>query len=153
MDEKSRNQVLEGVAEAARDSGVFSEVTVAGGRVACLAKGAAEPAEYRLGPDDKGKLWVSLVTSNRWLSESIETDLKHTGDKIEELLDDELVEFGFDAGPLKVEHFRSEDLLFTFRSPIEAANEGELRDVALQCLLAYEACFRQLGDMSGETAD
>ncbi|MBK7405452.1 MAG: hypothetical protein IPJ41_12675 [Phycisphaerales bacterium] len=134
MEERGIGNVLRAVAAEAGKAG----------------EGAAEPAEYRVEHDAQGKLWVSLVTANRWLSESIETDLLHTGDKIEELLDDELVEVGFDAGPLKVEHFRSEDLLFTFRTAVPAEHQDEAATASLRCLLAYEACFRQLGDMSGE---
>lgn len=145
-----RESLLGAVAGRARDAGVFADVTIDGDRLVCTALDAAEPAEYRLEWAD-GRLWAALVTPNRWLSESIETDLLHTGDKIEELLEDELVDLGYEEGPLRVEHFRSEDMLFTFRSPIPLEGCGEeaaaLRAAA--CLLAYEACFRQLGDMDG----
>jgi hypothetical protein len=144
MAQHSVGQVLETVRDRAAREGVFGEITLGEGLLECEAKGSAEPAAYRVTEED-GRIWVSLVTSNRWLSESIEADLMHSGDKIEELIVDELVELGgeFDV---KCEHYRSDDMLFTFRSSVPAgvdAGEG-----ASQLLLAYEACFRNLGDMS-----
>ncbi len=118
------------------------------GRLVCHAKAAAAPASYRLFLES-GKLWVSLVMADRWLSESIETDLLHTGDKMEDLLAEELAEQGFPTGHiLHIEHFRSDDLLFTFRSPLPLnAADPAAADAAARYLLAYEACFRNLGDM------
>jgi hypothetical protein len=141
--------VLEAVGEAAREAAVFGDVGLRDGMLVCAASGAAEPAEYRMFRD-AGELWVSLITANRWLSESIETELLHTGDKIEELVEDELVDLGYDGPSPRVEHFRSEDLLFTFRTPVASAEtaESEATARARVHLLAYEACFRQLGDMS-----
>ncbi|MCC7388480.1 MAG: hypothetical protein IT431_06895 [Phycisphaerales bacterium] len=145
MTSQRLNTILDGVAARARGAGAFASVSVEGSRLVCAAQGAE--AEYRLDIEPGGALWVSVVTPNRWLSESIETELLHTGDKIEELLEDELIDQGYDAGPLKVEHYRSVDLLFTFRSRVpEGADASGL---AATCLLAYEACFRQLGDMAG----
>jgi hypothetical protein len=151
MSEGSRATFLEAVAARAREADVFGEVRLSDGRLVCTARDAAEPAEYRLGWDGAGGLWVSLVTPNRWLSESIETDLLHTGDKIEELIEDELVDLGHEGGTPRVEHFRSEDMLFTFRTPVQVRGDGgdEAAHAAATTLLAYEACFRQLGDMSG----
>jgi len=153
MDRKQT--ILGAVAERAREAGVFGDVRIEAGRLVCAAQDSAEPAEYRLDWDPAGKPWVSLVTPNRWLSESIEADLLHTGDKLEELIEDELVDLGYEGGPLRVEHFRSDDLLFTFRSPVPgvAGEESALTRLASTCLLAYEACFRQLGDMSAGDAD
>jgi hypothetical protein len=136
-------------------AGVFGPISIKGGRLVCQAKASAEPASYRLEVDG-GRLWVSLVTANRWLSESVEADLMHTGDKVEELLDEELVEQGLPplAKPGKhvVEHFRSDDMLFTFRSPLpidlNKADTPAAARTAGQWLLAYEACFRNLGDMN-----
>jgi len=143
--------LLERVAGAARAAGVFGAVEVDGARLVCAAKASAEPAAYRVEPDG-GRLWVALVMKDRWLSESIEADLMHTGDKLEELLEDELVDQGYTGPALGFEHFRSEDKLFTFRSalPVDAARADAARDgdTVAKCLLAYEACFRNLGDMN-----
>ena len=134
---------LEDVKRRAEQAGRFSRVMVRDHRVVCEADGSAEPAWYRVERDD-GRLWVSLVMRDRWLSESIEADLMHTGDKLEELIEEELVEHGVEGVRPSFEHFRSEDMLFTFRSPI---GSGEDAEAAARWLLAYEACFRQLGDM------
>lgn len=143
--------LLNDVSNDARDADVFGDVTVDGCRLICAAKESAEPAYYRLEPD-AGRLWVSLVMKDRWLSESIEADLLHTGDKIEELIEEELAELDAEVKPLKVEHFRSDDMLFTFRTPLPLdpndADPEQLRGMARSCLLAYEAAFRELGDMS-----
>lgn len=140
----TRRTLLETVAEQARHAEVFARVAVQEAGLVCHAADAAAHAEYRLGWED-GRLWVSLVTPDRWLSESIEADLMHTGDDVEELLEEELVEQGLEASRPVVEHFRSDDRLFTFRSPVSP----EDADTAARWLLAYEACFRTLGDMAG----
>lgn len=146
---------LRGEAERA---GVFGEITLRDGLLACRAKDAAEEAWYQVAIDG-GRVVVRLVTPNRWLSESIESDLMHYGDPLEELVEEELVELGHDAqrdGPVApVKHFRSEDRLYTFESvvPLDAAltsgDAAQARSLATRYLLAYEAAFRKLGDMAG----
>jgi len=119
----------------------------------CAAKNSAEAAEYRLF-EEAGKVWVSLVTDNRWLSQSIEAHLVNTGDKLEELLDEELYDVGYEGGTLTFEHFRSPDKLYTFRSPLPiGADAPDAAGIAAKCLLAYEACFRRLGDMDAADED
>ncbi|MEZ6241787.1 MAG: hypothetical protein R3B57_01970 [Phycisphaerales bacterium] len=142
---------LQAVAQIARQSGAFADVRLEDGRLACQAKASAEPAFYRLEADD-GALWVSLVMADRWLSESIEAGLMHSGDKLEELLEEELVDQGYDGKAPPVQHFRSDDMLFTFRSrlPFPPAEAKAGAQTAGQWLLAYEQCFSQLGDMSAE---
>jgi len=146
--------LLNGIKSRADEAGVFGSIALAAGRarLTLRAANAAEPAEYRVDVEES-KVWVSLVTANRWLSESIETDLLHTGDKLDELIEEELAELDYDvvANNVAFEHFRSEDKLFTFRSALPIAmNEAASReaiDTATTWLLAYEACFRRLGDM------
>lgn len=153
-------RLLEGVRARADAAGVFDTVRLddAAGRLSCRARASAEPAEYRIDVQ-QGRLWVSLVTANRWLSESIETDLLHTGDKLDELIEEELVELGVDVKSVRVgfEHFRSDDKLFTFRTPlpfdVQAAGTPVAVETALKWLLAYEACFRRLGDMEGSSEE
>ena len=142
------SRLFEDVARGAREAGVFREVETRDDGVHCAAK-EQEAATYRLRLED-GKLWVSLALDDRWVSQSIEAELVHSGDKLEDLIDEELVASGCDKGPLPFEHFRDEEKVFVFRSPIPV----EVGDVyagqtALSCLLAYEAAFRELGDMSG----
>jgi hypothetical protein len=144
--------LLEHAAAKARAAGVFGEVTLKDGLLDATAKASAEPASYRLSVDG-GKLWVSLVTPNRWLSQSIEQDLVHTGDSLEDLLHEELVDLGYSGQPVPFEHFRSEDKLFTFRSPVPISLENpgpNDAETAAIFLLGYEACFRPLGDMEAD---
>ncbi len=145
------------VAEKARASGVFIGVEPRVGHLVCAARDAK--AEYRVDLDFEGpsrcRVWVSMVTPDRWLSESVESDLLNSGDPIAELLEDELAELGWEGTGVSVEHFRSEDLLFTFRTALCFDDESvEAAATAVGCfLLAYEACFVQLGDMGGEADD
>jgi hypothetical protein len=157
-DAPNLSHLLKNVAQRAADAGVFGTVATTPTRVECAARAAAAPAWFRL--DALGNdLWVSLVTPDRYLSQSIELDLVHTGDKLEDLLEEELVDLGFEdlgsgAGTLRFEHFRSDDKLFTFRSklPVDPASP-KASEVAATCLLAYEACFRRLGDMAARDED
>ncbi|MDX2132277.1 MAG: hypothetical protein SFY69_09510 [Planctomycetota bacterium] len=129
---------------------------VEGDRVVLDAIGASARAWYRLDPV-KTLPAVSLVTPDRYLSQSIEQDLVHTGDALSELLEEELVDLGFAEATglspsLPVEHFRDEAKLFTFRTilPRETAvlDERTARACVL-ALRAYDATFRRLGDMEG----
>ncbi len=145
----SIERVLEGVRPRADASGVFAGTEIRERMLVCRAKESAAPASYRL-LVDRGGLWVALVMADRWLSESIEADLMHTGDKVEDLVAEELVEQGVPGASVTCEHFRSEDLLFTFRSPVALPPGGadDPVEAAAAWLLAYEAAFRNLGDMS-----
>jgi hypothetical protein len=152
-------QGLEAVAAGAREAGVFGDVTVSDLMVACAAASSADPAEYRVSVEE-GKVWVSLVTGARYLSQSIEQTLVHSGDKAGDLLRDELIDFGLlashsDPMPI-VEHFRSPppEKLYTFRTPL-AITAGDLataagQEAALKTLLAYRATFDELGGMAEE---
>lgn len=139
--------MLDQVKARAVEAGVFGPVQIKNNMLVCAAANSAEPADYRVSPDGAA-VWVELVTADRWLSESIETDLVHTGDKLNELLDEELADLGWEGQPSTFEHFRSDDMLFTFRSKVPDPTP----EWVATWLLAYEACFRQLGDMddSGE---
>ncbi len=148
-------RLFEAVGTVASRSGVFGPVEVKKNppMLACAAKNSAEAAEYRLF-EEGGKVWVSLVTDNRWLSQSIEAHLMNTGDKLEELLDEELYDVGYEGSTLTFEHFRSPDKLYTFRSPLPiGADAPDAAGISAKCLLAYEACFRRLGDMDAADED
>ncbi len=142
---------LSAVRTLADRAGVFGGCDIREGVLVCKAANSAAPASYRVF-EHEGKIWLSLVMSDRWLSESIETDLVHTGDKLEDLLEEELVELGHTGGTLRFEHFRSDDLLFTFRSPLPPDVAADPSRIAT-CLLAYEQCFRRLGDMDAGAQD
>lgn len=141
--------MLEQIKANAQRAKVFGPCRTESGRLVCPAAASAEPADYRVWAEPNGRVWVELVTANRWLSESIETDLVHTGDKLNELLDEELADLGWTGAPSTFEHFRSDDMLFTFRSSVP---DPSPESVTLW-LLAYEQCFRQLGDMDDTGED
>ncbi|MEK6702354.1 MAG: hypothetical protein AABZ53_08830 [Planctomycetota bacterium] len=150
------SQLSKALATLAADLGAagrFGPVTLGDSRLECAALGASSPASYRV-ELDQGRVFVSLVTPDRWLSQSIEQDLMNTGDRIEELLDEELAELDHVGQPPVVEHFRSDDKLYTFRSPLTLSPQslGDPGALAIvrRYLLAYEACFRVLGDMEGD---
>jgi hypothetical protein len=129
----------------------------------CEAKASAEPAFYAIRADLRDAkspaggacLWVSLQTGARYLSQSIEADLMFTGDKIDDLVHEEMTDLGYDGPALPFQHFRSEDKLYTFRSPLAVLPADVTSDAGLlaaakvceQALLGYEAAFRGLGDM------
>ena len=148
---------LQELSRAADSAGVFGHCFAEAGVLHCEAKHPAEPAWYRVFLDKDEKtgtpgVYVALQTAFRWLSQSIEADLMHTGDKLEELLFEELQEIDYAGPALRVEHFRDEAKLYTFRSrvpvEVEKLSLPESRAITRQVLLAYEACFRVLGDMA-----
>jgi hypothetical protein len=145
-------QLLHAVCARAQAAGAFQSARIEGSRLICEAKDSAAPAFYSLSFFD-GRAWVMLQTADRWLSQSIEQDLVHTGDKLDELIEEEMIELGYRGARLAFEHFRSPDKLFTFRTalPVSIAEmEGHnAAELASHALLGYEACFRRLGDMEG----
>lgn len=146
------SQALTQLAQQARQMKVFAAVTVADGVLRCEARESDGAAAYTLGMDQEtGKLYISLETPDRWLSESIEADLMHQADNIEELLEEELVEQGHTLGRLTVQHFRDDRKIFVFRSLLpwkpSQLQEPAVAAQLLKILLAYEACFSQLGDL------
>ncbi|XVJ60416.1 MAG: hypothetical protein HEQ23_13870 [Tepidisphaera sp.] len=142
---------LRTIAKAADDAAVFGSVRVTGDRLECKARSA--DAFYRVDVKEDGGACVSLVTPDRWLSQSIEKELVNNGDKFEDLLDEELAELGYRGPAPKIEHYRSDDKLYTFRTPVfpsaARATSPEQARVLIQHLLAYEAMFGVLGDMPG----
>ena len=145
------------VAELMKSGGEFSDIRC-GESIEAAAPQAAAPATYSVRFDaTTGSIWVALEMADRWLSESIESQLVEFGDSMEELLEDELIECGYpDAGGtpiLKVEHFRSDARLFTFRARVgtvaEPLDSPRNIQIVSRAIAAFETCFRQLGDMHG----
>lgn len=122
-------------------AGVFASVARTDAGLRCDAQHVEEDCYYAVTTEDDG-VWVGWYTPDRWLSESVEADLVHTGDKIEELVDEELVDAGY-PGKLSVQHFRNDDKVFVFRSKLDAPSAESI----VVALLAYQACFVELGDM------
>lgn len=145
--------LLANLRQRAEEAGVFASCQIINNRLDCLADGSAEEAYYRVRWEG-GRAWVALEMADRWQSESIEAELVHTGDKLEELLEEEMVDLGYEGPTPTFEHFRSDDMLFTFRSPLSIPDDALGSEVsakaAAHLLLGYEACFRQLGDMGSQ---
>lgn len=143
------NEFFHTLHQRAASAGVFGPLSMTESRLTAKALGCESDAEYRVDVV-ADRVWVSIVTPDRWLSESIESDLMHTGDHIEELVAEELIEHDVPDAKVICEHFRSEDRLFTFRSPVpmnSGALDDRAADTAARWLLAYESCFRNLGDV------
>ncbi len=144
-------QLLVSLRQAADSTGLFGGSDLLADRLRLKARDAAAEAHYEvaLAGDD---LIVRLLTADRWLSESIESQLVEHGDSLEELLEDELVEIGHeparDGAIPKVKHFRDTARNYTFECPIPIGPDGPLES-ARRFLLGWEACFRGLGDMAG----
>lgn len=175
MIETTIDTYLSAIQDAAERAGVFGSIERGAEMLRCAAPAAGAEAWYRVrregddagaagagstgtsssgaspgtgSPKPGARWWVELVTPDRWLSESVEADLMHHGDPIEELVEEELVELGAPAGRPQVQHFRSDDLLYTFRSPL--AGDPPSVDETMRLLLAYEAAFRELGDIEAD---
>lgn len=147
--------LYEDVGDRVREPKVFEKVRRTDEALLCRAKAVESEAYYRVSVAPEHDLvWVELSTPDRWLSESIEADLLHKGDKIEDLLEEELFDQGFEAR-LPVEHFRDDKKNYVFRSPVflpksEKLDGEGMVDRVTRALLAYEALFRQLGNMVPE---
>ena len=140
--------ILQSVHTQATSRGVFSKIEILPDRLRCHAKDAPEPAWYELA-DVGGTLIVRFATPDRWLSESIESDLMHYGDPIEELVEEELAELGWRGKVPSIKHFRDDQKLYTFENTVPAMDV----ETAAKFLMAYEAAFRALGDVGGEKDD
>lgn len=147
---------LDNLRSRAEKAGVFASCQIINNRLDCLADGSAEEAYYRVRWDG-GRVWIALEMADRWQSESIEAELVHTGDKLDELIEEEMIDLGYEGPRPTFEHFRSDDMLFTFRSPLDVPADGlgtdDSAEAAAHLLLGYEACFRQLGDMDADNAE
>ena len=139
---------LEFVEKKAKDASVFGainfEEATDAQSLTCEARDAASPARYTLATVEE-TWFVGLETEDRWLSESIEADLMHSGDSLEELLEEELDDLGLTVTEVTTQHFRDDRMHYVFRSPLP---RGVTPEEAAVWLLAYEATFRELGDMS-----
>lgn len=149
----TKHKLYEHVRAGAEEAGVFADVKVGADGVRCEADGSAEPAFYRVYVEE-GDVWVSLETEDRWLSGSIEGDLVGTGDKLDELLEEEIIDFGHHDAVVEFEHFRSPDKVYVFRSKLSTPLSSEnAPEHALIWIKGYEAVFRELGDMQEDDED
>jgi hypothetical protein len=146
-------QTLETCLNLAREANVFDEMTIQSDssdkRLVAMARGAAAEALYSLEYLD-GKWHVLMLTKDRWLSESIEAEVMHHGDSLEELIEEELIDLGLDKVEVKMQHYRDDEFRYVFKSPIGS----NVTDTEIATwLLGYEAAFKQLGDMTEDQED
>ena len=148
MNDSPAHAILQFVSDNAGARGVFAKIDLLADRIRCHAKDCPEPAWYELA-DFEGRLVVRFATPDRWLSESIESDLMHFGDPIEELIEEELAELGWRGKVPVVKHFRDDAKLYTFENIVPTVEGMEQAEIAAKFLFAYEAAFRALGDVGG----
>lgn len=149
MNTESVADLLNAIAGQIRTAQVFGPIEITGWTLLAKALPAEVNAQYYLELATPHTVNLGLRSPDRWVSESIEADLVHTGDSLDELLEDELVDLGCDL-QLKVEHFRDEAKLYTFRSQVSWQEGVNPAGLLTKVLLAYEATFRQLGDLKPE---
>lgn len=147
---ETHNALFDQAVAPLTEAKAFAAVERTADGLRCDALHVEEDCCYAATTDDDGTVWVGWYTPDRWLSGSVEADLVHTGDKIDELLEEELAELGFD-GKLAVEHFRNDDKVFVFRSKLPAGAMSA--EMLVRALLAYQACFVELGDMGPDEDD
>ena len=151
--ENTEQTLYKSVLQGAQDAGVFGDVLIDSRGVCCQAKNSAEPAFYRVEAVGD-QVWISMETEDRWLSGSIEGDLVNTGDKLDELIEEEVVDLGHHDAKVSFDHFRSPELMYVFRSRLSTAIEDpKAADHALIWLLGYEIVLRELGDMDDTQED
>ncbi|MEX0876570.1 MAG: hypothetical protein WD114_03840 [Phycisphaerales bacterium] len=149
----TKQRLYEHVRQGAEEADVFASVEVDARGVCCEAKGSAEPAFYRVFFEE-GDVWVSLETEDRWLSGSIEADLVNTGDKLDELIEEEIVDLGHHDAVVEFDHLRTPDKMYVFKSKVSTPlSDPKAAEHALIWLLGYEATFCELGDMSEDDED
>ncbi|WP_145073802.1 hypothetical protein [Poriferisphaera corsica] len=147
---------FEALAAAIAPNSEFASVIPTETALTCAAPNDV-PAIYEV-TLDANNIYIALHTPDRWLSESVEADLMHTGDKLEELLEDELVELNASHTKYTFQHYRDDHLRYIFRTPISFEAESDLTSAVLikqaaDLLLAYQLAFVELGDMAGEDED
>lgn len=152
--------LLKAVEVKADATGDFADTFIAHEWLNCVALSSSEYAEYRLGVEDL-TFWIELVTEDRWLSESIESDLVDNGDDIEELLADEAKAAGYKGAKLGVKHYRSASKMYTFRTPIpitvhpdgDVSPTPENIETVFLVLMSYQQVFGELGDMGAKAKE
>ena len=145
------NQEIEEIARLVRECDDFTDVEHTAGMTSldCIARETADSARFRVEHVD-GSWYVGMFTPDRWLSESIEAELMHCGDTIEELIEEELIELEIDPEEVRVQHFRDDSMNYVFRTPVTA---GSNASAITTWLMACLAAFRPLGDMTEESED
>ena len=146
-DTATLSTVFDACIQPLTETKTFAAIKRTNAGVRCDALHVEEEGSYAAHAEDDGTVWVGWYTPDRWLSESVEADLVHTGDKIDELLEEELVDQGLSV-KIALEHFRDREKIFVFRGKVELPGDsGEATALLVKLLLAFQACFVELGDM------
>lgn len=151
--ENTEQTLYKSVLKGAQDADVFGDITIDARGVCCQAKNSDEPAFYRV-EIIENQVWIGMETEDRWLSGSIEGDLVNTGDKLDELIEEEVVDLGHHDAKVSFDHFRSPEMLYVFRSKLSTSiDDVNAAAHALIWLLGYEIVLRELGDMDVSQED
>ncbi len=145
----TRSDLLSALAQQAQACDVFASISTTSDTLVASARPGEVSAHYYVQITGSHEAQVGLRSADRWVSESIEADLMHTGDSLDELLEDELVDLG-NPLQLTVEHYRDDNKLYTFCSKVSWSDDVQAVALLLAVLRAYEATFRQLGDLKPE---
>ena len=145
-------ETLRALASIASASGRFASVAQCASGLTCQARCAAS-AHYAL--ERRGSEWViRLATPDRWLSESIESELVESRDSMEELLLEELKDRDWAEPPVAVKHFRDDLKQYVFEAALMSSPSPATDRTRLATLfLSFEAMFAQLGDMAEGAGD
>ena len=151
-DTATLSAVFDATIQPLTESKDFAAIKRTENGVRCDALHVEEECYYAAYGVDDGTVWVGWYSPDRWISGSIEGDLVHTGDKIDELLEEELVDQGLSI-KLPLEHYRNDDKIFVFQGKLDLpSDQAQATDTLVKVLLAFQACFVELGDM-GEDED
>lgn len=129
----------------------FDTAQRVGDVVTCHAHGTVDEAQFCIEVDDEG-VWLTWASVDRYLSQSIEAELTYTGDDIDDMVDEEIVDAGWNLGKLTPNtHYRDEDMRFVFRwkTGITAADldAGTHAPTFANALAGMVEAFVELGDM------
>ena len=162
--------LLNAIASKAEALDIFDGIETTEDRVLCYADGPESPAWYAIrvnhvlaagafNEDEETAPSVTLSwnSKDRYLSGSIEGDLVYTGDDLDDMLDEELVDLGWSRGRLDpFKHYRDEEetFVFVFALPLKQDKLSERdADDLVKCLQAADLVFSELGDMAEDDED
>ncbi|MCA9293316.1 MAG: hypothetical protein KDA20_05825 [Phycisphaerales bacterium] len=145
---------LDAAATSLREAETFAKVELRRPGLWAHPAGTEAEAFYRIEFEGTGEVWASWCSPDRYLSQSIESELMWSRDDLDDMLDEELVDLGWDAGALKpLKHYRDDEQLFVFRAllPLRGAAlvAGDGENLA-RCLMAFDRVFCELGDMKDD---